>query len=342
MSFAFLTACSTADNTEDINRTINPDEFSAVDMAGKGVILTENPEILGIISGIEAINNSAIAICQNRQDAHVIIYNPETDSAQTVIKRGDGPDEMLRVSTMSTGPEGTLWLSGMMDKKVVSVRMDNGVAVTSPEFRLPEDFLRGATDGNNGIIGLPATRRDCRLARVDQSGQIVDTLGVFPSVESEAEVSPSNFMFQSDIAYLPETEKAVVVCKSWNFIDIVDTRKNETISLTWPLDEPIKLEKFEMGAMVSYNPKPMWLMFSGVDVTPKSIFVGYIGKKVESPEDIDTYSKTILEFDWNGKPVNKYEFENGIVAFSVSADGNNLYTVENDPDPIMYKYSLNK
>lgn len=345
ISFGFVTSCVSGDR-HDVNScdvTVDLGQFTVVDMSNSGRLITDNPDILGIVGSVEVVNDSIVAICQNQANAHVVLYNLNSDLWQTAMTRGEGPNEMLRVCSMSSTPNGDLWLVGMMDRKVVKVRWrDNeNRASIEPVYRLPEDFLRGITNSKGGIIGLPTGSHDLRLYETNHVGMTVDSMGNFPKVMMPENVCPNNFMFQSDIGISPDANLIVLACKSWNYIDIIDTQTKQSICLSLPVDEPIELDKYEIGQAVSYNPKPFWLMFSGVDVTDKSFFVGYVGVKVEKPEDMQKNMTSILEFDLNGNPLRRLEFGNDMVTFSFSSDGKKLYTVENAPDPTLFEYNLN-
>ena len=344
-SFLIVSACSTGNNNETSSncKTIELDQFTVTDLSGKGRLVTDDVDIMGVVSSLEVTDNGYIAICQNRQDAHVILYNSRTDSSETVMTRGEGPMEMLRVSTMSSDSDGNLWLVGLMDKKVMKVNCnaDGSDASVEAVFRLPEDCLRGVTDGEGGIIALHGGNRQSRLIQLDADAHIIDSMGNYPNTKMPDGVCPTNFIFQSDMAFSPDVDKVAIACKSWNYIDIVDRQTKETIGLTLPIDAPIELKSFEAGGAVSYNPAPFWLMFSDVEATRESFFVGYIGAKVESPSDLDKQINSILEFDWDGNPLKILKFSNDVVTFSVSKDGKTLYTVENAPDPALFEYQLN-
>lgn len=343
LSLAVVASCTSGDSTDEAkDKTVTLDQFTVVDMSNAGKTVMDNPDILGIVGSIEAVNDSLIAVCQNRRDAHVTLCNLNNNKSQPVMTMGEGPMEMLRVNTLSSDQQGNLWMVSMGDRKVMKARWneEGEHASVEPAFKLPDDCLRGVTDLNGGVIFLPVGKHDLRLTKVDASGEAIDSMGSYPAVEMPADLKPSNFMFQSDMALSPDASKLAIACKSWNYIDIIDPNTKESISLTLQIDEPIILDKYENGPVISYNPKPLWLMFSGVDATDKSFFVGHNGTKVESPEDFQKGMTTILEFDWNGNPLRLLKFENDVVAFSVSSDGNTLYIVENAPDPVLYEYKL--
>lgn len=345
LSFVVVTSCSTKDRHDVTSgeKIVNLDQFEVVDMSHSGKLITDNPDILGIVSAIEVIDDSLVAICQNSANAHVILYNLTSDSSQIAMTRGEGPNEMLRVSSMSSTADGDLCLVGMMDKKVMKVRWQDNESRASvvPLFRFPEDFLRGVANSKGGVIGLPTGLHNFRLYETDSDGTLIDSMGNYPNVKMPEGVCPNNFMFQSDIGISPDANMIVIACKSWNYIDVVYPKTKQSICLNMPVDEPIELNKYEIGQAVSYNPKPFWLMFSNVDISDKSFFVGYLGVKVESPEDLNKNMTSVLEFDLNGNPTRRLEFGNELVAFSVSKNGDKLYTVENAPDPTLYEYTLN-
>lgn len=344
ISFWIISACTPSNSQQDKSesKVIELEQFSAIDLSDSGSIVTDDADKLGAVNSIEVVDDGLIAICQNRPDAHVTLYDAKTDSSLTVVARGGGPLEMLRVSSISRDANSNLWLVGLMDRKVMKAKYKDSNEAMSVEltFKLPEDCLRGVTDGKGGIIALPTGLRQSRLITLDSNGQVTDSMGSYPNVEIPADVKPNNLIFQSDIAYSPATNKIALACMSWNYINIVDRETKKTIELMLPIDAPIAFERFEMGGAVSYNPKPLWLMFSGVKVTPESFLVGYIGAKVESPEDFGKQVNSILEFDWSGKPLRMFKFANDVVTFSISGDGKTLYTVENNPDPVLYKYQL--
>lgn len=347
LGFGILICAScTNQNTHDDNnkKIIELDEFTTVNLSDKAKLITDDPNILGTVSLIRYINDSIIAVCQSRTEPHVALYNLNTGEVQPAIIKGSGPDEMLRVSTMSVDSSNNLWLAGLMDRKVMKVKWNQNGEKASVEqaFKLPEDYLRGVTDFEGGIIGLPSIPHTKRIITLDSMGELRDSLGVYPIINMPDDVIPNNLIFQSDIAFNPETKKIMLVCRSWNFIDIIDAESKEIINLEYPIPAPIQIERTDFGEAFSYDPKPLWLMFSGVETTPESFLVGLIGKEVKSPEDFDSQINSIMEFDMEGNEGRLFKFNNDILAFTISDDGSRLFTIENNPEPALYEYLILK
>lgn len=157
-----LISCSPGNNPTDSEiTTFNFADFQEIDLSASEEIITDDADLLGIVRGIAVVNDSIIAICQNSADSHVVLYNLKSGEKQIAIKRGEGPTEMLSVTSLSTDKDGCLWISGLMDKKIMTSRWndDGDNAISELKYRSCEDLLRGVSDGNGGILGLPAVTR---------------------------------------------------------------------------------------------------------------------------------------------------------------------------------------
>lgn len=337
-----LTGCGGKEDKAAAVATFDFNDFAEEDLSSAGERLSDDPDLLGIVASIKVVDDSIIAICQNSSQSHVVLYNLNSGKKQTAVKRGDGPNEMLRVTTLSSDDSGTLWMSGLMDRKIMTARWNPGgeEAISELKIRSPFDLLRGVTDGNGGVFGMPATDNGTRVVKVSDSGVMVDSLGIFPETFLPDSISPSNFIFQADMSFCPQNNMMAVANKSWNQIEIYSLSEDKQFALRAPVDDGIKIEKSERGAGVSYNPRPLWFMFSNVSTGDKSFLVGYVGVKVEKKEDFDRGISRILEFDWQGHPGHQYVLGADALAFDVDFKNGYLYTVENHPDPVLVRYNL--
>ncbi|MDE5961865.1 MAG: hypothetical protein K2H08_09175, partial [Duncaniella sp.] len=152
---ALLASCAGKVRTEsDDARTFELSQFQNVDLS-TGHIVTDDPDLLGITKNIKIVNDSIIAICQISSNSQVKLYNLNSGEWQNAVMRGEGPLEMLSVTSMSTDSGKTLWISGLMDKKVMTTGWndDGNEAVTELKYHSLEDLLRGVTDNHGGLIG---------------------------------------------------------------------------------------------------------------------------------------------------------------------------------------------
>ena len=339
----FLSACGEKQHTDvEGCQLFDLSQFKDIDLAEAGDLITDDPDILGIPGRIFAVNDSIIALCHTRGNIQVSLLNLNSGQHQVAIKKGEGPNEMLGVSSVSADEEGNLWLSGLLDKKIMTAKWDQSGKDASIEFkyRTQEELLRGITDGRGGIIGLPATQRSVRILKTDSAGYSIDSLGVFPNSTLPDSISPNNFMFQADIAYSPTADKLAVANRLLNKIEIYDVSSGDHSILKYPLDKEIEIKRIDYDMGYSYEPQPLWFTFADAYAGDKNFTVGFKGVEVKSDEDFERGIKKVLEFNWDGKPQRSFSFGDEIVTYAIDFNNNILYTIENRPEPTLVKYQL--
>lgn len=319
------------------------DDFHKTDISSSRELLTEDAQIIGNPLNIKVINDTIIAISRMDGNIHVILYNTKSNSSQISVFRGNGPIEMINVCGMSVDNAKTLWLVGQIDKKIMTTEWnENGAdtAVTIPKIHSPLDMLRGVSDGNGGVIAMPAVPNSLRLVNISNNGEVKDSISNFPETELPPTVSPNNFIFQADLCYSPSVDKAVVANRSWNEIEIYDINNHKINSIKAPIKENIKIETQAHGEAYSCEPKPLWHLFSGVSCGNKYFLVGFVGVEIQSDSDYDKGCKELWEFDWTGKPNRAFVPATDVVLFDVDYDNGYIYTIENTPDPSLYRYKI--
>lgn len=341
-SALLLGACENKErNVSDDVKIFDLSQFQNIDLS-EGKVVTDDPDIMSMPRNITLVNDSIIAICQARSNSQVVLYNMKTGEWQTAIKRGEGPLEMLNVTSMSVDSANTLWVSGLHDKKIMTTRWNSegNEAITELKYHSPEDLLRSVTDNKEGMIGMPISTRNIRAIRLNHMGEATDTLGAFPSATLSDSVFPTNFMYQADIAYSADNEKLVIANKSWNEIGIYPVTDRGEIILKYPLEEELVIKESVRGIGRAYNPYPMWFVFSGVRAYDNGFAVGFIGVKPKSRDDFNAGIKKILELDWAGNPKRSFSFDESITTFEIDVKNNIIYTIEDRPDPTLVKYEF--
>ncbi len=337
----FLSSCN--NNKDQSGESFNFEDFETVQLSLQRELLTDNPDIIGKPVDIEAINDSIVAICRMDGNRLVVLYNLNSGTAQTAVRQGGGPLEMLMVWGMSVDGDGELWLSGTMDKKIMTTRWSgNGGddAITEMKIKSPVNLMRGVTDGKGGMIAMPATSDNIRLIMFDNTGSRTDSLMTFPEAELPDSVKPNNYIFQAVIDYSRLADKTVIANRAWNEIAIYDNKNHEIRSLISPLAKDVVFEKISRGEGFSCTPKPFWHLYSGVSAGKDSFVAGFVGVKIESDSDYDKFCGKLLEFGWSGEPKRAFIPASEAVLFDVDFDNGYIYTIENDPDPVLVRYKM--
>jgi len=330
----------------DINPGTNAfvlDDFKTVDLAESAEVVVTDPDIVGIVKEVRVVNDSIIALSQVKSDINVILYNLNSDKYQVANRRGAGPLELTNVGTLSVNGNGDLIMAGVFDRKIISARWNpNGDdALTEFKFSPDEDYLRAVAGSCDNIIALSSPLHNKRLIVVDGNGQLVDSLGSFPSVSLPDSVMPTNFMFQADLAFSPKADKVAVSTMSWNEISICNLNdKDKEIILKGPVFPELKIVSYGGSMGIGYSPSPLWFMFFGACASEDSFAVGFIGVEARTETDFNRGINSILEFDWEGNPQRRFILPMEATAFDIDYSNNILYTIENLPDPTLVRYNL--
>lgn len=327
------------------NHMFELDDFVNIELSGSDTILTSpESDFLGIVKEIRVVNDSIIAISQARSDKNVILYNLNSGQSQVANYRGLGPFEINNVGSISVDSCGRLIMAGMFDGKLISATWNDSCGSNALIELLPspkEDCMKIIAYTKSGYLGLSTPPHRRRILLLDSDGQIVDSLGSFPSVELPDSVYPTNFQFQSDFAFSPTHNKVVIVNKSWNEIGIYSIEESrDELSLSGPVFPELKMKQFGMPGAMGQSPSPLWFLFSGVCATDKACAIGYIGVEVKKDADFDRQINSILEFDWDGKPMRRFLLPHEAYAFDIDFSNNVIYSIENRPDPTLVKYVI--
>lgn len=306
----------------------------------QGTLLSDDIAF-GLGSNIKVINDSILAVRVIRSPYQAVLYNLSSGKKQKTVSTGAGPLEMIRVNSLSAN-DGMLWLLGSGDNKVMTAAWCDTAeyATVTPRYVVQGQMINGIVDSEHRVIGLPMDPRNVRACITDTIGNIASTFGSFPDVEMPDSVIPNNSMFQSAIAYNAKHDKAIISNRSWNRIEIYDFTDSTCLNLIGPDKMDSKIDVTETPYGVMYDQKPLWLYFKGVSAGPDTFCVGYVGVKVTDREDYRRNINSILEFDYNGKPINCYKFDHELIDFDVDFDNRIIYTIELQDDPVIKKYNI--
>ena len=188
---------------------------------------------------------------------------------------------------------------------------------------------------------MPTHEDNLRLVRLDSTGRELKRYHTFPEIKLPADtLAISNVMVQSDLSVSPNGERIVMICKSFPYIQIFGGGDGEDIVLKGPTDLDVEIVAKETPYGSYFAQDPMVFMYESVSAGDDSFFVGYNGVEPKTEEDFGSGINSLLEFEWTGKPLRRIFFEKDIVAFDIDFKNKLIYTLENDPEPAIYRYNL--
>lgn len=283
-------------------------------------------------SRICAIGDGLIAFVENKKSELVWIVDTNTGKFTSCVHKGHGPNETNSISNMWM-EGGDLWYASSNDVKIGCVSISkNPLGVTSQtKVHLNFCSLRTISIGNNEFL-TQVLEENCRLLRVNDRSEVVDTVGIFPIEDSSEKFEINNAQFQSYIAASPNKQHVVQACITWNKIEIYDAKMSLSNILTGPIEIDSKVIERNLPVGVQWVQSPAWDMFRGLSASNEGFYVGYIGQKF-NPDEAERGINTIFFFNWNGDLTKKMILPFEIECFDIDYATNTLFAIVSDPEP---------
>ena len=246
---------------------------------------------------------------------------------------------MLTIFQVSV-KDGDIWLSGPQDRKVMRITLYDDGSISDTTFVMKDDFWSTVPFGTGSVLALSKAFSGNRLDLRSLSGEILDTAGTFPVLKDSPQTPPDNALFQSEIAVSPDSRHTAVACLSFEYIDIYDKDLNLTHRLSGPEGVPQKAELLSVPIGKIYSQKPDYNIHRCLACNDKEFMVGYIGLELTDPSQLATQARTILSFDWEGRPLKAYHFESELTYFDIDWENDILYGLVNSDEPYILKWQL--
>ena len=316
------------------------DDFETVEMKDSDAVPV-------LVSGLDLLmpyrmryaGEGRLALQDNgHPEGMLTIIDTRRDTVTYHVTKGRGPGEMLTIFQVSV-KDGDIWLSGTQDRKVMRVSMD-GDSTSDTTFIMKNEFMKAVPFSGESLLALSKPFTGRRLDLMTLSGEIYDSVTVFPVLKDSPQTPPDNALFQSEIAVSPDSRHTAVACLSFEYIDIYDKDLNLTHRLSGPEGVPQKAELLSVPIGKIYSQKPDYNIHRCLACNDKEFMVGYIGLELTDPSQLATQARTILSFDWEGRPLKAYHFESELTYFDIDWENDILYGLVNSDEPYILKWQL--
>ncbi len=258
------------------------------------------------------------------------------------ISMGNGPDELLDLTTMSYS-DGILSVAGVNDSKVIEYAVDHDSLKITPLVRtiLPYKApLRSLRMNDSIIFSLAPGFSGDRFYLYNKIDSSYTADSEFPLTQSEITVEPDNSFFQADIAIDHDGKLIVLANRSWNILEFYDVAADTWLTLYGPSESAAEIRKVNDGAVSFYSQSPRWHSWDQVVVGKKDVYVGYDGSCLADKEDVDTGVTRIYTFGHDGTPGRIYQFESPVVSFAIDEQAQRIYVIHDLPEPTLVYYNL--
>lgn len=289
-----------------------------------------------------SLGNNILAIEDLSYEKMVWLADIANHKLKGYISKGNGPDELLDLTTM-TYSDGILSLAGLNDSKVIEYAVDHDSMKIAPVARtiLPYKAPMRSLRMNDSIIfSLAPGFSGDRFYLYNKIDSSYTADSEFPLSKSEIAVEPDNSFFQADIAIGLDGKLIVLANRSWNILEFYDVAADTWLTLYGPSESAAEIRKVNDGAVSLYSQSPRWHSWDQVVVGKKDVYVGYNGSCLADKEDEDTGVTRIYTFSHDGTPGRIYQFESPIVSFTIDEQARRIYVIHDLPEPTLVYYNL--
>lgn len=336
-AFALLLSCSGGGRAE---LSYSEDSFKEGRLEK---LRTYDCEPLGVLNPavVKHHPSGAILLLERGVKSQLKVIDPVDGSVESLLPTGRGPGEAVTPWDLSVDAAGTLWVSDLATRKLISFAIgSDGSFRFDGERKLQSQFMRAMPFRDEETLILASSSSGNRMCVLDAAGAAVDTVGSFPYSDLLDKSVLRNSMFQSDLA-VAHDGGVIVCCKSFNVIDVYAPDLLECRRLVGPepIDVGVVARETPMGMM--YAQKPFVKVFDGVAAGTGEFMVGYVGAYTEGSVAASEGAVKLLLFDRKGRPSKVFETPGPFRSFDVDWQNRNVYILTSDEAARVEVYGFN-
>jgi hypothetical protein len=299
------------------------------------IIPTDEPILYGGL--VALMEDTILAIKTLKEDTLLTIINVlNGKTLKRMIRRGNGPGEMIMLKFCEQTNKNQLWIYDPNSDKVHFI--DHQVIMTdtlykTASFQHEIDYLFKI---DTCFISSGISVKNYRFQIFDSKGNTINTCLNYQKAEKYKNLPDHVYStgFQGPYTIHPDNNKfafATVMSGSIQIFDFVNNVIQPKVDLFfW---DPM-LEERNGVCLIDYQTKRG---FDGIDSNQQFIYTLYSNKMLADP---DRTCSHLLVFDWNGNPIKRYLLDTPVSAFCINSQGTKLYGIAFTPDTTIVQYDL--
>ena len=286
---------------------------------------------------------------------YLVVLDAASDSVIHVLSRtdgtvlvsygrsGDGPGEFKTAwSVDAPSPDG-FWVFDPTLSRMTYLDLE--ALLRDPEAVVPrilnlnvEGFLLGPIWMREGWMLSPGFFGDHRLAKLDESGVMVERVGPPPAGDPLIPPDLRSAIHQGIPTANPRHDRLVVASTYVPRIEIFDSHGTLLTTAQVPIEWDLRSEDLVSleGLMVTEDMRSAYLAVTAANDWFFGLFSGNSSASGKSTE----LGEYVHVFDWTGRFVGYIGLEVEAVAISVDPEASILYVLEDDPLPTVSAYRL--
>lgn len=290
------------------------------------------------------VTNGKIVIGDMQDDSVLWIVDLENGKVQRGGAKGEGPREFQDPVQIVPTDSGIVlhnrWHYTAIDCQIA----DTGLVLSGEQFKIPRNIdMLVSLDGNRFVAS--GIFIEARYAMFTKNDTAAHFFGDFPEfMENEAKIiNTSKSMFHQVCFGINRIQKKYISC-SGHVLEVFDYSDSQKVPQLlfqklitaydyWGSDNPDAVRVESTGKTQSGVKK----IFAGEN----RIYLLYDPNRYrELKENEKPRPDILLVYDWEGKPVKRFDLDTQIREFCIDEKTNTLYCIIDNPDPALFKASI--
>jgi hypothetical protein len=320
---------------------MNPVEYfkSAEALAGDSILAFDD---YGIYKPVSVVMDSNNIYTQNDGDEEIIsVINRATQERKSLLKRGEGPGEVLNISYISMSDDAVITVESNK-RLLIEIPFGTHTPVFSP---LPEDYgaYTSIIRGRDGIVMLGCFK-DGRYMYYKPSEKKTVFFGdyrVHNKYRHLDNFTRSLIYISSKISVKPDMTRFVAINFNNGVIDINGIGRDSIINLK-QLDfhyQDIVVRGSREDPHVSTR-RSNKNGFFDVATSDEHIYAIYSGKSFDEAGLSLDHCEYLMVFDWDGNPVRCYKPNVPLYAICYNKQDNAVYGIHIGNEAGLYKFKI--
>lgn len=319
------------------------DHFPSISTLSISPMTVTDSLMVGLPSDM-IVTNGKIVIADFQGDSVLWIVDLENGKVQRGGANGEGPREFQSPLQIVPTDSGIVlhnrWHYTAIDCQIA----DTGLVLSGEQFKIPRNIdMLVSLDGDRFVAS--GIFIEARYALFNKKDTAAHFFGDFPEfMENEAKIiNTSKSMFHQVCFGINRLQKKYISC-SGHVLEVFDYSDNQktpqmlfqkliTAYDYWGSDNPDAVGVQSTGKTQSGVKN----VFAGEN----SIYLLYDPNRYrELKENEKPQPDILLVYDWEGKPVKRFDLDTQIREFCIDEKTNTLYCIIDNPDPALFKASI--
>lgn len=295
----------------------------------------------GIYKPVSIVMNDNYIYVQNDDEDILCVINNSTNEKETLLKRGEGPDEVLNTGYISMSGDEVLTVE--CNKKLIIEIPFHLQKATFSSLPFDHGSYTSIVKGKEGFIALGCFKEGRYMYYKPQEDK-TDFFGsyrVHHKYDKLDNFTKSLIYISSKIAIKPDMTRFVAINFNNGVIDINEITNDSIINLK-QLDfhyQDIYIEGNMNDPHVSIR-RSNKNGFFDVATSDEYIYTIYSGKSFdEAGLDLDN-CEYLMVFDWEGNPIGCYKLNIPLYAICYNKQDDAIYGIHIGDKAILYKFNV--